>query len=715
MKRSAVAEMFESRVPNNFAYVGEAYEEETGLIFAQKPILRIQKFGRFISADPSLGKLINPQGFNPYAYAGNNPINFIDPLGLRSARACAYPPGTLTGDGKSLVGHGFWVLTMDNGDVYVIGRYPGRPSLKYDRDREYPGTVSHEWPATDQQNYAIMATAGEGPYLGILGNCIDGLERGLKVLGVEHPSFSLLGISIPTKAFIWIESLNGRNDYKQAMEQDLRFAAAPDFFCPAPRQTPTVNIPAGYSSGELGGVSLDKTAKLLGDLTEILGATYDSATGQLILIGAHNYSLPPIDFDDLAVAVRSVYGLGRKPPQDPGVSIDWNPSNNEKVEKQHYYFFHPMLVRYEGATEGTRFGQVMFEADRILKSLSIGKDNITTKSMTPNIPGFASLPSRYSDSAISVESELFNRLWFVPKEITLTKSSDGKSILFDQSEMEVLAESKRDNKQEGNAAAQGFAQHFTAYFDDFAREYPVLAELKQLGKITGIVKWIKENNIPLDLSLFSSYIPKGAPTPTITPTFYFPYARGSQIRCVIGGVAYHLSESNFHEVFGEAPALLWWQRYQFWRLFFENIMEWDIDRSIGKDLKAVARTIERTRKVGNIRIAFVDMRFPISGESSLELVRYYNSFNERNSGFGEGWEVVPASLHFPRKRSQIKWEGKNIIKEVFSEIYVIEEGREFCYGLRGLGFSVCTFLPIGRKKNGALTAGKWQFHSTQRE
>ena len=78
------------------------------------------------------------------------------------------------------------------------------------------------------------------------------------------------------------------------------------------------------------------------------------------------------------------------------------------------------------------------------------------------------------------------------------------------------------------------------------------------------------------------------------------------------------------------------------------------------------------------------MRFPLPGEFSLELVRYYNSFNERTSGFGKGWELSSSSLYFPRKRACLRWKEKNIVKEAFPEIFVSEEGREFRYILQGL-------------------------------
>jgi hypothetical protein len=39
--------------------------------------------GRFMSPDPIAGNVMNPQSWNRYAYAANNPLKFTDPSGLR--------------------------------------------------------------------------------------------------------------------------------------------------------------------------------------------------------------------------------------------------------------------------------------------------------------------------------------------------------------------------------------------------------------------------------------------------------------------------------------------------------------------------------------------------------------------------------------------------------------------------------------------------------
>lgn len=66
-----------------------------------------------------------------------------------------------------------------------------------------------------------------------------------------------------------------------------------------------------------------------------------------------------MEFDDLSIAVRSVYGYGGQTPQDPGVSIGTEPSD---IPGQ-------MKVRYDGQTFNTKFGGIMFDSDRLLKIL----------------------------------------------------------------------------------------------------------------------------------------------------------------------------------------------------------------------------------------------------------------------------------------------------------------------------------------------------------
>jgi len=74
----------EEAIPNPFKYVGQfgVMDEGNGLLF-MKARYYDPEIGRFISKDP-IGLL---GGLNLYAYAGNNPVNFIDPLGLQGEKS----------------------------------------------------------------------------------------------------------------------------------------------------------------------------------------------------------------------------------------------------------------------------------------------------------------------------------------------------------------------------------------------------------------------------------------------------------------------------------------------------------------------------------------------------------------------------------------------------------------------------------------------------
>ena len=67
-------------------YIGGVILEESGL-YALGPRLYDPEVGRFLSPDPLVGSPTNPQAFNRYSYALNNPVTLSDPSGL-----CPAPP-----------------------------------------------------------------------------------------------------------------------------------------------------------------------------------------------------------------------------------------------------------------------------------------------------------------------------------------------------------------------------------------------------------------------------------------------------------------------------------------------------------------------------------------------------------------------------------------------------------------------------------------------
>ena len=77
------------------AYAGLFRDGEAGLDFAQARSYQ-GRTGRCSTVDPISGRLPDPQAWNRYAYARNNPLSFTDPTGL-IPQNCSSEPATTEG------------------------------------------------------------------------------------------------------------------------------------------------------------------------------------------------------------------------------------------------------------------------------------------------------------------------------------------------------------------------------------------------------------------------------------------------------------------------------------------------------------------------------------------------------------------------------------------------------------------------------------------
>jgi RHS repeat-associated protein len=102
---------------NPFQYTGREYDG-TGLYYYRARYYS-PEMGRFISEDP-IGLT---GGINMYAYVGNRPVNFVDPLGLLDVNC--WPPVGGTKGGKKDGWYGHVSITLDNGTY--ISYWPDRP------------------------------------------------------------------------------------------------------------------------------------------------------------------------------------------------------------------------------------------------------------------------------------------------------------------------------------------------------------------------------------------------------------------------------------------------------------------------------------------------------------------------------------------------------------------------------------------------------------
>lgn len=367
--------------------------------------------------------------------------------------------------------------------------------------------------------------------------------------------------------------------------------------------------------GNFGGIALSKSAELCLKLDEIYGAVFDEKTYQIILVGKKRIRLPDFKLDDLAVAVQSVYGLKGNGYADPGVTIDPMPGDLHQV-------------RFLGETRNTAFGKALFDADYTLKMLAMGH-------YPCQVSGYASFCERLLFKTISFQNGCNWRVWITPEKISLVETSDGSGMIFQETKMQCFAETHCSNDPNVQAALENFAAHFTSNYDAISKEYPVFSEIKRLGQITGVVKWLKDHQIPFDPSFFAMYKPTFVQTPESVMKVVSQIPSSNVT--LSGGILLELAQNNYSvEKGGDVDSF---KEKVIAARPDESSLSWECE-----DLTAQAVSFVKTQKTGDLRIAFVDLKIPMGEESDLFLTRYYDSFSDHDVGFGRGWSITPFEI-----------------------------------------------------------------------
>ncbi|MBS0622917.1 MAG: RHS repeat-associated core domain-containing protein [Verrucomicrobia bacterium] len=649
---------------------GEIYDQETDFVYLKNRYYS-PRLGRFISPDPVPPTLEEPQSWNSYAYARNDPINYWDPWGLDILRVYVIPrmQNAPVVDKSSILyppicrdsqGHGWIDILTDEGKIiYSKGNLPykcedeGTHLQNHTNYKYRPFGISTDWHISPKTTAYVISQQRTivTDYRTFTLNCISAVKVALDAAGIQHPSFrNAWGISHPNPLYEWVQR---RNQHLAAL-----------------------NVQS------VGGICLSATAQMPIRSENLLGVNYDIATGQLLFLTPDEVRSPALNSDDLAVAVRSLYGLGESPPSDPGVSIGTEPSDKEGFLK----------VTYQGETRNTRFGQVLFEADAALKSLMIGHDIITGQPL-PSIKDHYSFKwwtmhpglVLFADRSGKVPDFFTARMWLEPKCIELALSEDQRSLIFTNVSM-IAKNAYSDGYLESmKVLNDGAARQFTEHYDRYAEAFPVLAELKELSKITALVKWLRDTGLSFDTDYFQKYTVPYHQTPDYclahswevflryqTPIQYRDMVSGRPITLTgtkvnfIGGI--NLQANDLNTLYTRSSSSQCFEDAKFTRPS-DSTLQWSF-LSGNQRLQSTARQVTRTPKDGNLNLSFQDLSFSVRGDFPLALCRSYDSFNDFAEVLGKGWLITPYRLQFPDRESQ---------QEL--RIYVLSDNGVDCFSI----------------------------------
>ena len=445
----------------------------------------------------------------------------------------------------------------------------------------------------------------------------------------------------------------------------------------ASSQEPLFIFPDPYNYQRLGGVTLNKTLDILNGVDDIKGAAYDPRKGEIVFTGEGEIPLQEqIDMDDLVVAVRSIYGMR----EDPGLTFYTGLESSNGI----------MGVRYFGATRDTGFGQILFEADYLLKQLTLGIDP-SGQPLTELHPemvslGFESYADKLIDSQISL-GDVSVEFWFAPKTVAIESYSEGesvnqpKSFVFTEMSMQVFV--RIINNSDGSEASPGtynpailyranaFADNLTEHYSDYAalEGFEVLQKLQRLGKITGLVRWLKVNDIPVDLSFMDDYVPEPVRTPMQVDMLQVcrdhsqdgPWMQGacSLVGRISGGIVYDLENEDDpvvqqHLMIAQALA----SANRVLNPDAPEDMKWTFNAEVDgvqAELMGIAQTVAQSAKDGGFNFNSVDLILPNQAGQQLAFRRYYDSFSNMSSGFGPGWSELPFSIRFFESPDDFAW------------------------------------------------------------
>jgi hypothetical protein len=211
--------------------------------------------------------------------------------------------------------------------------------------------------------------------------------------------------------------------------------------------------------------------------------------GDLYLVGikkTNDESPVPLLPEDIIVALRSV---SNTPFRGALSVIDINGGNSKNGE-----------IRFEGMVENSHIGQVLFESDRILKSISLGCDNISRNALDIKAEWFKTKFDFLKMPKEQIRNEEWHQFWFGLWDNDFFSDPDNEFLRLDDERICVKTKKLKNGSEtyfDPSAKSENgqFSESFTKNFPAFRKKFIILNELVEISKVMAMAKWMFQNGI----------------------------------------------------------------------------------------------------------------------------------------------------------------------------------------------------------------------------
>lgn len=246
---------------------------------------------------------------------------------------------------------------------------------------------------------------------------------------------------------------------------------------------------------------------------KINGVCIDLVRGDIVFLKENNQiQLQGISCVDLAIALK-IYYDNRIRSKRVSFSLDPDDPYNVQGPYQKKVFW-PDLDISKRVLKGTKFGEIIFECDFLMKQMSMGIKSDLSPFNYPSILSAKGLKPQHKMLGNRFESkkEELSRLWITCKNTFGKELQTKKQILVKVLKVEIKIEAREMEMKNGlsdkavqdpSKACYIFAEKFTELYEDIAKIYPCFAKLKEMYKALYVAKWMWEHQVVINEELIT--------------------------------------------------------------------------------------------------------------------------------------------------------------------------------------------------------------------